>query len=98
MECEAIGADGGGAGSAELRQRDAETFLRVDADAFASAENLNLFGLSFHELLKFRLILKVIDVRWHARQRIAVEGMHRGTHLLKQRRHIELRGFADSAA
>ena len=72
--------------------------MRVDADALVGAEDLNLLGLAFDELLKFRWILKVVDEGRHAGQFVSVEGVHGGANLLEQCRHVEFRGLADAAA
>ena len=66
MEREAVGADGRSTGGAELRQRDAQAFLRVDTDRFVGAEHRNLFRLSVHELFELLGILQIVDVGRHA--------------------------------
>ena len=98
MEGEAVGADGGGAGGAELGEGDAETALCVDAKAFAGAEDLDLFGLAVDELLEFLWVFEVVDVGGHARQGLSAESVHFGAEFLEQGGHVELGCLADAAA
>ena len=98
MEGEAVGADVGGAGGAELGEGDAEAALGVDADAAAGAVDLDLFGLAVDELLELLRVFEVIDVGGDAGHGAPVEGVHVGADFAEQCGHVELGGLADAAA
>ena len=98
MEGEAVGADGGGAGGAELRECDAEAAFGVDEDFLFRSEHVDFLCFAFHESLKFCRVFQIVDDRRYSRHSSAVQRVHFGADFAQQGGHVKFRGFADPAA